>query len=85
MAGMSFFVSFFLRYDRDVHRYIDDVFITTNSFDALNILLNRMEQKDENIRITRSVGATIEFLDVFICNDHGRLKTSVFHKPAAEP
>ena len=68
-----------------MHRYIDDVFMTTNSFDELNILLNQMETKDENIRITRSVGSTIEFLDVFICNDQGQLKTSVFHKPAAEP
>jgi hypothetical protein len=44
-----------------------------------------MEKADENIRITRSFGSTIEFLDVFINNDHGQLKTSVFHKPAAEP
>jgi hypothetical protein len=27
----------------------------------------------------------LEFLDVFAENDHGQLKTSVFHKPAAEP
>jgi hypothetical protein len=44
-----------------------------------------MEKKDENIRITRSFGSTIEFLDVLINNDHGQLKTSVYHKPAAEP
>jgi hypothetical protein len=59
--------------------------MTTNSFDELNIILNQMENKDENIRITRSVGSTIDFLDVSITNDHGQLKTSVFHKPAAEP
>jgi len=44
-----------------------------------------MEKKDENIRITRSMGSTIAFLDVLISNDHGQLKTSVFHKPAVEP
>jgi len=44
-----------------------------------------MEKIDENIRITRSFGSTIEFLDVLVNNDHGQLKTSVFHKPAAEP
>jgi len=44
-----------------------------------------MEKKDENIRITRSIGSTIEFLDVLVNNDNGQLKTSVFHKPAAEP
>ena len=59
--------------------------MTTNSLDELNILLNRMEKKDENIRITRSTGTIIEFLDVLINNDHDHLKTSVFHKPAAEP
>ena len=59
--------------------------MTTNSLNQLNILLNRMEKKDENIRITRSVGLNIEFLDVSIKNEHGQLMTSVFHKPAAEP
>jgi hypothetical protein len=66
-------------------RYIDDVFMTTNAFDQINIQLNRMEKKDENIRITRSIGTTVEFLDVLLTNDHGKLKTSVYHKPAAEP
>ena len=42
-------------------------------------------QKDPNIQIASSVGHSAEFLDVLIENDHGRLKTSVFHKPAAEP
>ena len=32
-----------------------------------------------------SQGTIIEFLDVLINNDGGKLKTSVFHKPAAEP
>jgi hypothetical protein len=44
-----------------------------------------MEKKDENIRITRSFGSTIEYLDVLVSNNHGQLMTSVFHKPAAEP
>ena len=47
--------------------------------------LNQIEKKDENIRITRSIGTTIEFLDVLVTNDHGQLKTTVYHKPAAEP
>ena len=59
--------------------------MTTNSLNEMNILLNRIEEKDENIRITRSIGSTMEFLDVLVENNHGQLKTSVFHKPIAEP
>jgi hypothetical protein len=59
--------------------------MTTNSLNQLNIELNKIEKKDPNIQITRSLGSTIEFLDVLVTNDHGQLKTSVFHKPAAEP
>jgi len=68
-----------------IYRYIDDVFMTTNSLNQINIPLNRIEKKDENIRITRSIGSTMEFLDVLVENNNGQLKTSVFHKPAAEP
>ena len=32
-----------------------------------------------------SIGSTVEFLDVLVENNYGQLKTSVFHKPAAEP
>ena len=59
--------------------------MTTNTMDQLNIHLNLAEKKDDNIRITRSIGSTLEFLDVLIENCHGQLRTSVFHKPAAEP
>jgi hypothetical protein len=67
------------------YRYIDDVFMTTNSLDQIQVQLNRAEKKDKNIQITRSLGTTVEFLDVLVTNDHEQLKTSVFHKPAAEP
>ncbi|CAF1385952.1 unnamed protein product [Adineta steineri] len=67
-------------------RYIDDVFMTTNlSVDQINLLLDRANGKDENIHISRSIGSTIEFLDVLVNNNHGQLHTSVYHKPAAEP
>jgi hypothetical protein len=59
--------------------------MTTNSLEQINIQLNKIEKKDENIRITRSLGSTIEFLDVLVENNNGQLRTSVFHKPAAEP
>lgn len=59
--------------------------MTTNSFNELNILLNRIERQDKNIRIIRSIGSTIEFLDVVVENNNGQLRTSVYHKPATEP
>ena len=51
----------------------------------MKIQLNRAEKQDPNIRITISMGTTIEFLDVTAINDGGNLQTSVYHKPAAEP
>ena len=60
--------------------------MTTNlPLDQINRVLDRANTKDENIRISRATGSTVEFLDVLVDNDQGRLKTSVFHKPAAEP
>ena len=60
--------------------------MTTNlPLNQINKLLDTANNKDENIRISRSVGSTIEFLDVIVNNNGGDLKTKVFHKPAAEP
>lgn len=68
------------------NRYIDDVFMTTNlSLDKMNCLLDEANHRDPNIRITYSIGSVVEFLDVSIENNQGHLKTTVFHKPAAEP
>lgn len=67
-------------------RYIDDVFMTTNL--SSEIMVNQLEQakqKDINIGITYSIGTCVDYLDVKIENRDGQLKTSVFHKPAAEP
>ena len=68
-------------------RYIDDVFMTSNmSIDAIYRQLDSMNRKDEkHIRITYTVGLSAEFLDVHIENAIGLLKTSIYHKPAAEP
>ena len=67
-------------------RYIDDIFMTTNlPLNEISQLLDRANSRDENIKITRSIGSTIEFLDVSVSNDQGQLRTSVYHKPAAEP
>jgi hypothetical protein len=67
-------------------RYIDDVFMTSNlPLDQINLLLDEANNRDENIRITRSIDTVVQFLDVSVENKQGRLRTTVHHKPAAEP
>ncbi|CAF1574383.1 unnamed protein product, partial [Adineta ricciae] len=66
-------------------RYIDDFFMKTNSLSDLKVQLNIIETKDANTRITTTTSSKIEFLDVLVENNHGQLRTSVFHKPTAEP
>jgi hypothetical protein len=51
----------------------------------IDALLNKMNSKDVNVRINRSIGQRLQFLDVSIANGSGRLKTSVYHKSVAEP
>ncbi len=47
-------------------------FITTNlPLGQINLLLNRANEKDENTRISRSIEATVEFLDVLVDNNNG--------------
>ncbi len=54
--------------------------MTTNlPLDQIKMVLDRASTKDGNIHITRSIGTTIEFLDVLVHNKNGQLKTSVFH------
>ena len=67
-------------------RYIDDVFMTSNlSLDEIHLLLDEANSRDENIRITRSIDTIVQFLDVSVENNQGRLRTTVHHKPATEP
>ena len=69
-----------------VNRYIDDVFMTTNlAHEQIIVELEKAKTKDPNIGIIYSVASAVDFLDVAIENKDGQLKTSVFHKPAAEP
>ncbi|CAF1440615.1 unnamed protein product [Rotaria sordida] len=73
--------------DQEIYgRYIDDVFMTTNlTHDEIKVRLDNAHRKDPNIRISYSIQSTIDFLDVTVNNEHGHLKTSIFHKSAAEP
>ncbi|CAF1417784.1 unnamed protein product [Rotaria sordida] len=73
--------------DQEIYRrYIDDVFMTTNlTHDQIKAKLENVHRKDPNIRISYSIQSTIDFLDVTVSNEGGHLKTSIFHKSAAEP
>ncbi|CAF0985688.1 unnamed protein product [Rotaria sordida] len=67
-------------------RYIDDIFMTSNeSIENIKTLLDQANEKDPNIRINYTIHESVEFLDVLIENVEGKLTTSVFRKPAAEP
>ena len=60
--------------------------MTTNlPLNQIPRLLDEANHKDPNIRISASIGLSVEFLDVCVQNNQGQLKTTVFHKPAAEP
>jgi hypothetical protein len=60
--------------------------MTSNeSLDTIKELLDREDKKDVNIGINYNVHQSVEFLDVFIENNQGQLRTSVYRKPAAEP
>ena len=48
-------------------------------------ILEQAKKKDPNIGITYSIYSAVDFLDVAIENKDGHFKTSVFHKPSAEP
>ena len=60
--------------------------MTTNeSFDGISEQLKQASHQDVNIQIEYRIATSIDFLDVSITNENGRLKTSVYHKSAAEP
>ncbi|CAF2128241.1 unnamed protein product [Rotaria magnacalcarata] len=48
-------------------------------------MLDQANNFHRNIKLVRQIGRSIPFLDVFIENNSGTLKTSVYHKEAAEP
>lgn len=69
-----------------ISRYIDDIFMTTNeSVDEIQTVLNKAKTKDINIEIECTIDTSVNYLDVTITNENGHLRTSVYHKPTAEP
>ena len=47
--------------------------------------LERVKTKDVIIKIEYDIGTSVNFLDVTIMNENGQLRTSIYHKSAAEP
>jgi len=47
--------------------------------------LERAANKDVNIKINYEINSSVAFLDVVITNVDGQLKTTIYHKPVAEP
>ena len=47
--------------------------------------IERWNQIDENIQLSAQIGQNINFLDLSLTNDHGKLVTNVYHKPSYEP
>ena len=67
-------------------RYIDDIFMTSNeTINDIREELERVKTKDVNIKIEYDIGTSVNFLDVTIMNENGQLRTSIYHKSAAEP
>ncbi|CAF3301764.1 unnamed protein product [Rotaria socialis] len=67
-------------------RYVDDIFFTSNdSLESIDQMLEEANNFHPNIKLVRQIGRNVPFLDVFIQNSNGVLKTSVYHKEAAEP
>lgn len=60
--------------------------MTSNeSIEQITYTLETEDKKNPNIRINYAIKESAEFLDTFIENDQGKLRTSVFRKQAAEP
>ncbi|KAF9761757.1 hypothetical protein NGRA_2406 [Nosema granulosis] len=69
-----------------LNRYIDDIFMTTNqTVDEIRQELEQTATKDVNIKINYEINLSVAFLDVTITNEDSQLRTSIYHKPVAEP
>ncbi|CAF4107698.1 unnamed protein product [Rotaria magnacalcarata] len=69
-----------------IRKYVDDIFFTSNdSLESIDQVLDEANNFHPNIKRVQQIGRNVPFLDVFIQNSNGVLKTSLYHKEAAEP
>ncbi|CAM4838743.1 unnamed protein product, partial [Rotaria magnacalcarata] len=67
-------------------QYIDDIFFTFNEpKEKMEALIKKANEFHPNINLEATIGSCVSFLDLLINNNNGILRTSVHHKPAAEP
>ena len=64
-------------------RYVDDIFVTFNSYEHLKKFVEYMNTKHPNIKFTfkHEHNKSFLFLDVKICWENNKLTTSVYRKP----
>ena len=64
-------------------RYVDDIFVTFNSYEQLKKFVECMNTKHPNIKFTfeHEDNNSFLFLDVKICRENNKLTTSVYRKP----
>ena len=63
--------------------YVDDIFLTFNSYLQLLKFVDYMNHQHSNIKFTFEVekNNNFSFLDVKICKENNKFTTSVFRKP----
>ena len=58
---------------------------TDEANDEIIEILKQANKKDTNIKINYIINTSVDFLDVGIMNENDQLRTTIYHKPAAEP
>ena len=64
-------------------RYVDDTFVVFKSNEHIELFLDYLNSKHQNIKFTfeKEENNSLSFLDVMITRKDGRFETSVFRKP----
>ncbi|CAF1052990.1 unnamed protein product [Rotaria sordida] len=60
--------------------------MTTNEpYDVITAVLQQAQNRNVNIKINPTISNSVNFLDITITNMNGQLRTSIYHKPTADP